>query len=335
MQPPSGISVRRCGRSLGMLLLTLIYLAPPAAAEDAIQVGITGNSLGFSSWFLAADGGIFKHYGIGAKFVFLSADAVPAALITDGIQGTPLTESVMQAKFAGYGVRDVALLVSRSVYELLARRGITTIQDLKGKTVIASPPRSLPTLILKYLIEQGGLVPGVDVKILSIGSIATRQTLMLSGNGDAIIESSTTALQLRAKLPRVHILKSEAEMPAQLSDGVGTSVALIEKNPDLVMRMVRALAAANDEARAHPEWAAGLLAQRFQMPTAGKEMASILIKAFPERLTPTAELYAAEAAFMSRSSPTPVTAAMVASAWDTRFSTATDREAAAKPAPAK
>jgi NitT/TauT family transport system substrate-binding protein len=329
MTHSSRISLGQRGLRVGASLLGLSLLAAPAAAETEIRVGITGNSLGFASWFLADDGGIFARNGIAAKFVFLSADAVPAALLSGGIQGTPLTESIMHAQFAGYAVRDVALTVSRPVYEVLARPGIASFQDLKGKTVIASPPKSLPTLILKYLIERAGLVPDQDVKILSIGAITARQTLILSGNGDAIIESTTSALQLREKLPDMHVLKGEADMPEQLSDGVAVSVDLIEKDPDLVMRMVRSLALANAETRAHPQWAAELLATRMGMPKHGMELAQVLIGSFPAQLTPTDALYAAEAAFMSRAAAAPVTPQQVAAAWDTRFSTAIDGEMAA------
>jgi ABC-type nitrate/sulfonate/bicarbonate transport system substrate-binding protein len=133
-------------------------------------------------------------------------------------------------------------------------------------------------------------------------------------------------------VPEVRVLKSEADMPEQLADGVGTSVDLIDKDPDLVTRMVRALGQANAEARARPDWAGALLEKRMEMPGAGKQLASVLIQAFPVRLTPTPALYAAEANFMSRSSTTPVTPETVAAAWDTRFSTAIDREMTSAPA---
>lgn len=314
--------------SAALFLVLAVQAAPASAEETEIRVGITGNSLGFSSWFLAEDGGIFKRNGLSAKFVFLSADAVPAALVTGGIQGTPLTESVMHAQFAGYAVRDVALLEAKPVYELLARPGIATMQALKGKTIIGSPSKSLPTLILKFVLEQGGVDPEKDVKILGIGAIAARQTLLLSGQGDAIIESTTSALQLREKMPEIHVLKSEADMPSGLADGLGTSVDLIEKNPDLITRMVRSLAQANAETRAHPEWAAKLLEERMKMPGAGKQLADVLINAFPEHLTPTKALYAAEATFMSHTGSEPVSADKVEAAWDTRFSKAIDAEMA-------
>jgi ABC-type nitrate/sulfonate/bicarbonate transport system substrate-binding protein len=234
----------------------------------------------------------------------------------------------MHAQFAGYAVRDVALLEAKPVYQLLARKGIATMADLKGKTVIGSPPKSLPTLILKYVLERSGIDPEKDVKILGIGAIAARQTLLLSGQGDAIIESTTSALQLREKMPDVHVLKSEADMPDGLADGVGTSVELIEKNPDLVTRMVRALAQANAEARAHPDWAAKLLEERMKMPGHGRQLADVLIAAFPAHLTPTKALYAAEAMFMTRTGTEPVSAEKVEAAWDTRFSKAIDAEMA-------
>jgi ABC-type nitrate/sulfonate/bicarbonate transport system substrate-binding protein len=312
-------------------MLALCALASQAAAQTDIRVGFPGNSLGFGAWFLAADGGIFARNGINAEFVFLAANAVPAALTTGGIQATPLTETVIDAAAHGFAVRDVALTQERSVYQLQARGDITTVQALKGKTIVASPPRALPAQLARYFLKEAGLDAGQDVKLLAVGSQASRMTMVLTGNGDAIIQSTTLALQLREQLPGVHVLKRETDMPMQLADGVATSVELIEKNPDLVRRMVRSVGQANAKARAEPDWAAELLAKRLKMPAHGKELASVLISAMPDRLTPTRAHYEAEAAFKAADGNDLLTAAQIESAWDTRFSIEIDRELAAQP----
>ncbi len=308
--------------------MALGLLSLPASAQTEIRVGMPGNSLGFGAWFLADEGGTLADNGLHATFVFLAATAIPAALTTGGIEATPLTETVMAAAMRGYAVRDVALTTQRSVNQILARGDITTMEGLKGKTVVTSPPRALPAQLVRYFLKQAGLVPGKDVKLLSIGSQASRQTLLLSGNADAILESTTLALQLKDRLPGVHVLKRETDMPTQLADGMGTSVDLIEKKPDLVRKMVRALAQADAKARANPDWAAKILARRLKMPNHGKELAEALIAAMPDGVTPDPQLYADDAAFISSNAKKPVTTAQVKATWDTRFAVEIDREMA-------
>ncbi len=117
-------------------------------------------------------------------------------------------------------------------------------------------------------------------------------------------------------------------MPTQLADGMGTSVDLIEKKPDLVRKMVRALAQADAKARANPDWAAKILAKRLKMPNHGKELAEALIAAMPDGVTPAPQLYADDAAFISSNAKKPVTTAQVKATWDTRFAVEIDREMA-------
>lgn len=321
-----GMASKRIGWRICMLTVALGLFAVPASAQTQVRIGMPGNSLGFGAWFLADEGGLLAKNGLHAKFVFLAANAIPAALTTGGIEATPLTETVMAAAMRGYAVRDVALTTHRSVNEILARGNITTMEQLKGKTVVTSPPRALPAQLVRYFVKQAGLVPGKDVKLLYIGSQASRQTLLLSGNADAILESTTLALQLRDRLPSIHVLKRERDMPQQLADGMGTSVALIKKKPDLVRRMVRALAEADAKARANPGWAAEVLAKRLKMPNHGKELAETLIAAMPDGVNPAPELYRDDAQFISSNQKRPVTAAQVKATWDTRFAVQVDRE---------
>ena len=53
---------------------------------------------------------MFARNGIEAKFVYLAGDAVPAALVTGGIQATPLIETVMHANTAAIRVLEIIFI---------------------------------------------------------------------------------------------------------------------------------------------------------------------------------------------------------------------------------
>lgn len=330
--------MRRRLRLVAGLALALVALASavaasaqtrtPGASLTHVDVGVPGDSLDFGSWFLAKQDGAFRRNGLDVKFVYLSSDVIPAALLAGSIQATPLIGTVMQAGLAGSHVKAVANLVTRPVYELVARRSIASMRDLKGKTAVAGPPKALPTLLLRYFLDRAGLAPDHDVTILYIGAIAARRTLMASGRGDAIVESTKGALQLRQALPDLHPLLVEADMPELLAEGVGASEEVLAAAPAVITNLVRALAQSNEDARKSPARAAALLAAYMKMPNDGKVLAAALTAAFSDRLTPSRRLYEAEAKFLSMAGGTPVTAEQIMSCWDPRIAEQIDRELA-------
>lgn len=59
--------------------------------------------------------------------------------------------------------------------------GITSMADLKGKTIIASGQGSTPEFVLNYLLQKSGLTPGVDVTINYVAEHSEAATQLVSG----------------------------------------------------------------------------------------------------------------------------------------------------------
>jgi NitT/TauT family transport system substrate-binding protein len=323
-------AVRRalCAAAVGSLVLTAgtAGAQPRAASLTHLDVGVPGDSLGFAPWFLAKQDGSFRLNGLDVKFVYMSGDAIPTSLVSGAIQATPLTETVMQARFAGYAVKNVAVLLTRPVYRIVAWSSIRSLKDLRGQTVVAGPPKVLPTLVLNYFLERDGLKPDRDVKILYVGAITARRTLMLAARADAIIDSTKGALQMMHAAPQLRPLLGESDMPELLADGVGVSEELLAATPGVITRVVRALAQSTDNLRKRPDRAAALLAAYLKMPNDGKTLVAALNAALAERLTPSRRLYEAEARFASAASGLDVSAAQVMGAWDTGIAETVDEE---------
>lgn len=305
-------------------------LATSAAPLKAVKAGLPGLSIGYGPWYLAQAEGFFKKNGLEVTFAFLADDTLPAALISNGIQATPLTGSITSANLAGFKVKSVGLLVAKLPWMVIATSSIKSVVDLKHKKIITSPPKAAPNVLLNFLLTKNGIDPK-DVEHLSIGSVAARQQLMMAGNADAIIDDVKSGFQLMGQMKDVHIVIPASQMPYQVGTGIGVSEETIAKDPELVKSMLRALVAADRFISRNPDKAALVLSKELKMdPAIAEKATKVLIEDFSPHLTPAEEVYDNEAKIRSMAQGKTVTAAEIKSTWDTRLAAAIDREFAGR-----
>jgi NitT/TauT family transport system substrate-binding protein len=321
-----------CATSWGVLLTALAAILQTGAARaaDLIPVQIAmpgGSSLGYASYYIAQDLGFFEKNGLKANFVFLTADAVPAALSSGDVHATPLIGSVPRAALAGYKVRAVALNLGRPTHAIIAKESIKTMSDLKGMRIVAGPAKATPTLLLRFVLEQHGIDPDKDVKLIGVASPSARRTLIQSGQADALIDSITGTLELVRKVPGWHTLYPQTKMPDHSMDGVATSVDMIEKNPETLKRIIRAVAQADDFSRKNPAEVEKVLVKYLKMPPEfGKELTSAYLNTIVDNLVPTDKMLEQDARFMSMAVDKTITVEQLKATWDTRLAAEVQKE---------
>jgi NitT/TauT family transport system substrate-binding protein len=324
--------LRHAGNSGARLILpAMLVLLQAGAARAAdlipVQIGMPGDSLGYGSYYIAQDVGLFEKNGLKANFVFLTADAIPAALSTGGIQVSPLIGSAIRANLAGYKVKAVSLSLSKSTYAIVSKDSIKTMEGLKGKKVVAGPTKSTPTFLLRFVLEQHGMDPDKDVQIITVGSQSARRTLIQSGQADALIDSMKGVLELQRKLPGLHTLYPQSKMPDQSINGVATSVEQLEKNPDTIKRIIRAIAQADDFARKNPDQVAKVFAKYMKAPPEeGKELAEAFVISLSDRMVPSRQTLEQDARFLTMAADKPITVEQLNGAWDTRLAAEVEKE---------
>src|SRR5262249_47212283 len=74
-------------------------------------------------------------------------------------------------------------------HAIFARTTIASVEDLKGKTIAASAPGSLPELLARALLDKYGMTMS-DVKITSLGGDLDRYKALLAGVVDAAVVSA-------------------------------------------------------------------------------------------------------------------------------------------------
>ncbi|HUZ74153.1 MAG TPA: ABC transporter substrate-binding protein [Stellaceae bacterium] len=315
------------------LFLAFSVCAPPAsaAALKTLKVGIPGNSVDFARWFIAKDKGFFQKNGLDVTFVHLAANTLPAALVSNGIQATPLSTSVLSGNLAGFKVKLVGETNTKLDYMIIADKSIKSVADLKHKTIVTGPPKGGPNALLVYVLTKGGLDPKKDVKLIYIGSEAARRTLILAHNADAIIDDVAHGLELEEKMPSLHTLVATSQMPEGFGSSPGMSEDVIKNDPDLVKRMLRALAETKIFIESHPDETAALVQKELTLsPSIAKKATAVVIASLAPSLVPTDAMYTGQAEIESMLMGKKITTARIKAAWDTRLAAEVEKELSAK-----
>ena len=144
------------------------------------------------------------------------------------------------------------------------------LRGLKGLTVGVTQAGALTAHLAAFVIRKAGYLPQQDVKIIPIGAGPTWLAALENRKVDVALTATPvpeTAVSRGFALMLIDNAKGEdPSIPEFLMENLITRPEVIEKNPDLVRRMVRALHKANKWALAGtPEQVAEAL-----KPTLGK-----------------------------------------------------------------
>lgn len=154
------------------------------------------------------------------------------------------------------------LFINWAIHKDVAKaKGITEttplaekLKALKGLTVGATQPGALTAHLAAFVIRKAGYVPQEDVKIIPIGAGPTWLAALENRKVDVALTATPvpeTAISRGFALMFINNAKGEdPSIPEFLMENLITRPEIVEKNPDLVRRMVRALVKAN-------KWALG------------------------------------------------------------------------------
>lgn len=162
-----------------------------------------------------------------ADFVFADLGALILAKANQDVQAKMF--------LMGYGGGGHAVM-------FLKDSGIQTPQDLVGKTVAGAPGASVTALFPGFLAANG--IDPADVNMLSVDA-STLNPLLLSGKADAMLEFAFNKVQLDKTgadqgLVSDYFLYTAYNFPIY-ANGMITTDATIQNNPDLVRRFADAI----------------------------------------------------------------------------------------------
>src|SRR5580658_854422 len=228
------------------LLICLGLAAVPAAAQTPVEVSLAMNAPGSGNWpvYIALAQNFFAAEGLHVTTVMSGSNVATMNLVATGSANFGLDGSDIEIESIAHDlpVRIIAPEFGPNPYTVLTAAGITSWQELKGKTVALGSPQDVSSLSFLKLAAQQHLQHD-DFSIFTSASSSSRYDALLSGQVAATVLSQPFDI-----LAEEHGFHSLATGSGTLKPWADTSIAVNTKwaaaNRATVVHFVRALKAA-------------------------------------------------------------------------------------------
>jgi NitT/TauT family transport system substrate-binding protein len=197
---------------------------------------VAGKSFGYLPVYVAARRGFFQGEGFDADVTFVGGDLQPAALAAGEIDYAGAGGTLARAAVQGLPAKVITFLYDRPTWSLVARPDITSIAQLKGKTVGVSRVGVSDDIALRLTVSRFGLNGETDVTTISHGAQAV-QTLMSGAVEAGMLNVDATAI---AKAQGYNELASLADLFVWSFSGFAVSDRKLAQQRDQVKRYLRA-----------------------------------------------------------------------------------------------
>jgi NitT/TauT family transport system substrate-binding protein len=242
---------------------TGLAAAPCRAQEITIGEGV---ALGWGQFFIADQAKTWEKQGLTPKVTtFASGRLVLDALVGGGVLiGTAAETPVVFANLNGLPVRIIGTLNRHEPFDLVAIRDIKTVKDIKGRRIGYSQGTNAHYYLHRLLGQAGLKLSDITAVSLNPGDFVSS----LSGGAiDAFIWTEPHLSQALAQGPdRFHIIRSPGLYDTYSS--IITLQSTIDKQPELLVRALRALIEADDILHRDEKAAAAEIGRRIKLDAA-------------------------------------------------------------------
>jgi NitT/TauT family transport system substrate-binding protein len=224
------------------LLLTTLFLAIPALAQNPVRINWTAVTGAQSGMFMAHQEGLFKKHGVEVELIHIPSSSRGIQAILAGEIAFSFMDGVnaAQANLKGANLALVAGATNRQVFSLMAKPEFKRIADLKGKKIGITRVGSSTHTSALFALGSARLRTN-DYQLLPLLEVPNIYTARAAGQIDAGIMSPPT--NARAKRSGfVELMNVAKDGPEFVSVAVGSSRSYIKGNEETVRGVVRAYA---------------------------------------------------------------------------------------------
>jgi NitT/TauT family transport system substrate-binding protein len=227
-------------RSLSILLSSVLWLlaVSSSVAAENVKIGIPSLTVTMLPVALAKEQGFFQKEGLSVEMVLLPAALNIKVLLTGDIQYATTITSGVVANIRGVNTRVVMCFVDRVLLDLVGTPEIGSIPDLKGKLVGISSRGGLHDVTMRRIFAQSGMDPSQATFITVGGQGAMLASLQSKRIAAGLLNPPHNFLAYREGLKNLGFAGNFVRIP---STGIVTLRETLERSPDQVRRLLRAL----------------------------------------------------------------------------------------------
>ena len=226
-----------CFRHLPYAILLAFALVSAAASPSLAQqletlnvsyASVTGSRIPL---WIAKDAGLFEKNGLNVNLVVIAAGTAAIGALASGdveILGAPgSTTMVSAAKGLPFAIIGT---FGPSAWKLAAHPSITSVQELRGKTVGISRPGTTIEFATRRALTKLGFTPGKDIQILATGLAESNKRIMvmLQGKIDATLVSPDNLFEAEQKNLKLSVLSDLKDL------GIYTSASDLSAKRDFL-----------------------------------------------------------------------------------------------------
>jgi len=252
-----------------------LILATDLGAKD-INLGWSGQgSWSTLPYIVATERGFFEKEGLKVRLItFRGTNLMLTALLAGELDYATILPFLTGASARGLPVKILAAVTKSSSYVIISRPEINNIKGLKGKKIGINSFGSSADYAAYAAVSRSGLDPNRDVTILPIGGGSPeRFAALASGSVDATVVTSPSEYAAEKQGLRVLVSADELSTLVRIPlTGIGATQKKMEKDPDEIVRVLRALRSATLLLLERPEYSLSLFDRilRVQPPLADK-----------------------------------------------------------------
>ena len=235
------------------LAAAVLAVSAATAQETKVAIGISGWT-GFAPLTLAAQAGLFKKHGLDVSIKKIPQKDRHLAIASGDIQCAATTVETWVVWNAN-GVATTQIFQLDKSYGadgMVVKPGITSIKDLKGKTVAADAPGTAPYFGLAWMLAKNGLSIK-DVKVVNLSPQAAANAMIAGTDGlDAAMTYEPYLGAVRAKPEAGKIIATTLDYP-MVMDTVGCTPKFLADNPKAAQALANGYFDALEMIKADPK----------------------------------------------------------------------------------
>lgn len=236
---PSRRGLNPMWKSSLFFLIALFISSADGQELKKIKIGYPAISYNQIHIWIAKDAGLFRKYGLDAEVIFFRGGQMATQALVAGDPPIVNIGTVVQAGLQGYDLVLIASSESAYNYSVVARPGITRLEQLKGKRLGVSGFGSASHNAALILLKKFNLEANKDVTLVVAGPTMERLSAVDSGRIEAtILTPSELPRARRQGLVEVYdMLELGIEVQG---NGFATTKSFIRSQRDTALNALRA-----------------------------------------------------------------------------------------------
>ena len=236
-------------------------------SHPGISFAYVGSGVNVDVLKFSHEKGMFKKHGLDMNMTYFSDESMSTTAVASGTASAataPVTD-VLKALSNGAPMKIIMVNIDRFDHLFIARQGINSPKDLKGKKIAVVRYGSLTDIATRVFLRSWGMHPDKDVQFLELGNAPIRAAALSAGGIDAT--PMTLSFLPVAKLAGFNVIFDMSTMEMRFANrGVIASDRLIKEQPEIVKAIVAGFIEGTRYWKGQPEEAKAYLRKTHKLP---------------------------------------------------------------------